>query len=169
MKLGSQMLIAAGAADDAPKAGQMLNATLGSGQGMEKLRELITAQGGNPEVCTDTSLLPKANVIRDVHLEKAGYIHRMDTMRLGYLAQRMGAGRMKKTDVIDPSVGFVLHHRIGDAVAAGDVIATVHAKNEDDIAFAKGELVQAIAVLPEPAQPLKLVHAIVTPDETINL
>ena len=81
----------------------------------------------------------------------------------------MGAGRMKKTDVIDPSVGFVLHQRVGAAISKGDVIATVHAKNEEDIAFAKQELLQAITILPHPAQPVKLIHAIVTPDEIINL
>ncbi|MBN1777505.1 MAG: thymidine phosphorylase [Clostridiales bacterium] len=169
MELGTQMLIAAGAADNALKARQTLDTMLVSGQGMEKLRELISAQGGDPEVCAQPSLLPQAKVVCDAHLKDAGYIHRMDTARLGYLAQRMGAGRTKKTDVIDPSVGFVLRHRIGDAVAAGDAIATVYARGEEDIAFAREELLQAITILPEPARPLKLVHAIVTPDGIIPL
>ena len=106
-----------------------------------------------------------------MHLKDTGNIHRMDTERLGYLAQRMGAGRMKKTDVIDPSVGFVLHHRIGDTVmTAGDVIATVHAKTRPiRRPCQRRTALPAITILPEPTRPLKLVHAIVTPDEVISL
>ena len=140
----------------------MLESALVSGRGMAKLRELIAAQGGDPQVCDDPLLLPQAKIVTDVRAEVSGYIHRMDTARLGYLAQRIGAGRLKTDDVIDPSVGFVLRRRIGDAVAAGDVLATVHASKEADVAFAHEELTQAIVIRPEPAQPLKLVHAIVT-------
>ncbi len=165
MELGSQMLVAAGAADNTLKARQMLDAALASGQGMDKLKELITAQGGDASVCDDPSLLPQAKVIGEVQLKDSGFIHRMDTQRIGYLAQHMGAGRKTKQDVIDPSVGFVLHHRIGDAVKAGDCIATVHAKNEADLALATDELLQAITILPEPTKALKLVHAIVTANE----
>ncbi|MFH1512502.1 MAG: thymidine phosphorylase [Bacillota bacterium] len=169
LELGAQMLIAAGAADNARKAGQMLQTMLTTGRGIEKLREMIAAQGGNPEVCAHTSLLPQAKIIRDVHTERAGCIHCMDTTRMGYLAQRMGAGRATKTDVIDPSVGYVLHHRIGDTVAAGGVIATVHARREEDVAFAREELNQAITLLPEPARPLKLLHAIINSEEIVTL
>ncbi|HPJ02877.1 MAG TPA: thymidine phosphorylase [Candidatus Limiplasma sp.] len=169
MELGAQMLIAADAADNIEKAKQMLHAALVSGQGMEKLKELIVAQGGDPKVCDEPGLLPKAKYIQDVRLTKNGFIHSMDTQRIGYLAQNMGAGRKTKKDVIDPSVGFVLHHRIGDTVHTGDVIATVHAKSPEDVALAQEELLQAITILPEPANPLKLVHAIVTPDDIITL
>ena len=169
MELGTQMLIAAGAADNAQGARQMLGAALSSGQGMDKLRELITAQGGDARVCGDTRLLPQAKFVSDVHLNASGSIHSMDTQRIGYLAQHMGAGRKTKTDIIDPSVGFVLHHRIGDAVRKGDVIATVHARSEADLTLATEELLQAITVLPEPADPLKLVHAIVTAEEIVTL
>jgi pyrimidine-nucleoside phosphorylase len=169
MELGAQMLIAAGAADDDLKARLMLDAALASGRGMEKLRELITAQGGNAKVCDDTGLLPQAKFVADVRLKVSGSIHRMETQRIGYLAQNMGAGRKTKKDVIDPSVGFVLHHRIGDRVRAGDVIATVHAKSEADLVLANEELLQSVVVLPEPAKPLKLVHAVVTADEIVTL
>lgn len=169
MELGAQMLVAAGAADNPLRGKQMLDTVLTSGQGIEKLRELIAAQGGNPEVCENTALLPQAQVIADVPVSGTGNVHSMDTTRLGYLAQRMGAGRMQKTDVIDPSVGFVLRRRIGDSVAAGDILATVYAKNEADAAAARAELLQAITILPQPTRPLKLVRAIVNEDEIIFL
>ncbi len=162
MELGAQMLIAAGAADHDLKAKQMLHQALASGKGLIKLREMIAAQGGNPEVCSDVTLLPQSSIVTDVRTETAGYVHRMDTRRLGYLALHMGAGRVQKTDTIDPSVGYVLRRRIGDAVMKGDVLATVHAAREADVALAREELRRAIMILPEPAKPLKLMHAIVS-------
>ena len=162
MELGTQMLIAAGAADTDEKARQMLDGALSSGKGLDKLREMITAQGGNPGVCSDVALLPQSSIVAEVHTEAAGYVHSMDTKRLGYLALHMGAGRVQKTDTINPAVGYVLRRRIGDAVMKGDVLATVHAAREADVAFAREELRRAVTILPEPAKPLKLIHAIVT-------
>ena len=169
MELGAQMLIAAGAADSALKAKQMLDRKLTSGEGLEKLREMIIAQGGNPRVCDDTSLLPSAKTIVDVLAETGGTIHTMDTMRLGYLAQRMGAGRVTKSDVIDPAVGFVLHRRIGDTVAKGEVLATLHMNRPEQAQFAAEELRNALSILPEPTRPLKLMHALVHSDEIFYL
>lgn len=169
LELGAQMLIAAAAAREMEKAKQMLSDALVSGRGMAKLREMILAQGGDPRVCEDTSLLPQAKIITDVRADTSGFIHGMDTARMGYAAQRMGAGRIKKTDAIDPSVGFVLLRRIGDPVRAGDALATVHAATSQDAALAVSELRQAISIRHEPAQPLKLVHAIVTNTKTTYL
>lgn len=164
MVLGTQMLVAAGAADSVLQAGQMLQKALDSGKGLAKLREMISAQDGNPEVCADTALLPQARIVSDVRAEHAGYVHSMDTRSLGYLALHMGAGRVQKTDKIDHAVGYVLRYRIGDAVKQGDVLATVHAAREADVELAREELGRAIAILPEPAKPLKLVFAIVNRD-----
>jgi pyrimidine-nucleoside phosphorylase len=169
LELGAQMLIAAGAEDNTLKAKQTLDKALSSGQGLEKLREMIEAQGGDPEVCADTARLPQAKIVAELRTETTGYVHRMDTTRLGYLAQRMGAGRMEMTDVIDPSVGYVLRRRIGDAVMRGDVLASIHAAKDADVAFAREELRQSVTILPEPTKPLKLVHAIVNHEEIIYL
>jgi len=169
LELGAQMLIAAGAADNPLKAKQMLDEKLASGQGLAKLREMIAAQDGDPNVCDDTALLPQAKIVADIRTDITGYIHTMDTTRLGYLAQRMGAGRIRKSDTIDPAVGFVLRRRIGDAVMKGDVLATVHADKQEHVAFAQEEIRQALSILPEPARPLKLIHAIVYHDEIVYL
>ncbi len=169
LELGAQMLIAAGAADSALKAKQMLDRKLTSGEGLEKLRAMITAQGGDPKVCDEPSLLPQAHTIVEVRAETGGTLHKMDTARLGYLAQRMGAGRATKSDVIDPAVGFVLHHRIGDTVRKGDVLATLHLNKPEQAQTAAAELRNALTLLPEPTRPLKLLHALIYDDEILYL
>ncbi|HNW87399.1 MAG TPA: thymidine phosphorylase [Candidatus Limiplasma sp.] len=165
LALGAQMLIAAYAAATVEEAeGKLLNA-LRTGQGLEKLRDMLIAQGGDPRVCDDVSRLPQARVIREVPALGEGFIQSMETTRLGNLAQHIGAGRREKTDVIDYSVGFVLHHRIGDYVGVGEPIATAYCRNEDDADLAELSIQNAIPILRHRVPPLKLVHAIVEEDQ----
>ena len=79
----------------------------------------------------------------------------------------MGAGRRTKEDVIDPSVGYVLHKRIGDPVAKGEPLATVYAKDQESADAAIAAIQQQVAVSAEQVPPCKLIHAFVT-DETIE-
>ena len=85
----------------------------------------------------------------------------METTHLGALAQHIGAGRRVKTDVIDYSVGFVLRHRIGDYVGAGDALATVYCRNQEDADLATISIQNAIPILNRRVPPLTLVHALV--------
>ncbi len=132
LTLGSYMLQLAGKADSDEAGRAMLRKALESGRGLEKLREMIRAQGGDPAVCDDTGLLPQAPVIRTVLCGKAGNVCRIDTAALGMAAQAMGAGRLRKEDPIDPAVGYVLKVRIGDRVAPETVLCVLHARTEED-------------------------------------
>ena len=91
---------------------------------------MIAAQGGDACVCDDTGLLPRARYILPVPALRDGYVCSMDTTGIGYAAQGLGAGRARKTDVIDPAVGLVMAARIGDPVRAGEPIAHIHANDE---------------------------------------
>ncbi len=169
LALGAQMLIAAYAAATVDEAEGKLLYALNTGAGLQKLREMITAQGGDARVCDDVALLPQAKVIRDIPAPTEGFIQSMQTMHLGNLAQHIGAGRREKTDVIDYSVGFVLKHRIGDYVEAGEPIATVYCKNDEDADLAEISIQNAIPILKRKVPTLKLIHAIVEADRITRL
>ena len=139
LELGARMLILGGAAETVAEAKQKLTEALESGRGLETLRKMIVAQGGDGSCCDDVANLPQAKIILPVPALADGYIHHMDTVALGNTAQAMGAGRRTKEDVIDPSVGFVLHKRIGDAVTAGEALATVYAKDEESAKIAESK------------------------------
>ena len=128
--LGGQMLLAAGVAASRDEARRLLEQALQSGAGLDKLREMIAAQGGDACVCDDTGLLPRARYILPVPALRDGYVCSMDTTGIGYAAQGLGAGRARKTDVIDPAVGLVMAARIGDPVRAGEPIAHIHANDK---------------------------------------
>ena len=169
LELGARMLLLADAAASVADAKQKLMDALESGRGLERLRAMITAQGGDPACCDDVTRLPQAPVIRDVPAAVSGYVHRMDTVALGNAAQAMGAGRRVKTDVIDPAVGFVMCRRIGDRVEAGEALATVHARDEATAQAASEAIVRCVAIGAEPSAPCKLIHAIVTNESVERL
>ena len=126
LELGTRMLMAAGAAREVEEGKGLLRTALRNGSGLMKLREMIAAQGGDPGVCEDVSKLPQANFRAPVLAERSGWVVSIDTTNLGYCAQRIGAGRTKKTDSIDPAVGMVMHRRLGEHIEAGEPIADLH-------------------------------------------
>ena len=163
--LGSHMLVAAGRASTLMEAEALLKNALSSGAGLNKLREMVLAQGGDGRVCGDVSLLPQAPVILPVLAKETGFVQSMDTTQLGLCAQRMGAGRICKEDTIDPAVGFVLHKRIGERIEKGEALITLHARDEASAKAAEDTLVKNIVIGPGAVKPEPLVHAVVTKDE----
>ena len=164
--LGAQMLCASGVADGMEKAEAKLRTALESGAGLAKLAEMIAAQGGDPRVTEDLALLPQAPVRRTVTAERDGVVSAMDTMRLGYIAQGLGAGRRTKEDVIDPGVGFIMRARLGDHIRAGDPLAEIHARNEDDYEQAAAAIRDTVRITEEAPAAHPLIYAAVTREGT---
>lgn len=162
LELGSRMLVACGIAADVADGKARMTRALESGAGLAKFREMITAQGGDGRVCDDTDYLPHAAYKISVSALSSGYVARMDTAAIGRCAQALGAGRQKKTDVIDPAVGLVMDVRLGDAVAAGDSLATLYLNRRELASDAVGEMQRAIAITEEKPTLPPLIHAAVS-------
>ena len=160
--LGSHMLVLAKAAETPEEAQVKLTEVLESGRGLQKLKDMIAAQGGDSRVCDDVTLLPQAKVIRPVACNCEGYVAEMDTTALGLAAQAMGAGRVQKTDVIDYSVGYILPVRIGDKVTADTTLCTLYARSEADAARAEAAIRAAVTIGDEPVERPPLWYAVVT-------
>ncbi len=167
--LGAQMLKASRVVRTEEEGLRRLTEALDSGAGLRKLKEMIAAQGGNSQVCDDTGLLPQAPVLRPVKAPSDGYLARVDGTALGLAAQRMGAGRIKKEDTIDPAVGFVMEKRIGDRVDAGDTLCVLHARTEASARDAEERILSALAFSPDPTPKARLLYALVTPEGVIDL
>ena len=164
LTLGGYMLHLAGKAET-PEAGQaMMKQAIDSGAGLEKLKQMIAAQGGDPSVCDDVTRLPQAKVIRPVTCGVSGWVTKMDTMALGLAAQAMGAGRLTAEDKLDYSVGFVLQVRIGDRVEADTPLCVLHARSEEDADRAEASVRAAITFGEEPCGRVPNFFAVVTKD-----
>jgi len=164
LELGSRMLVAAGVAADVADGKARMQAALESGAGLQKLREMIENQGGDGRVCEELAYLPHAAYKIDVPAQKGGYVSRMDTTAIGYCAQALGAGRVKKTDVIDPAVGLIMQVRLGDYVEAGAPLATLYL-NKPELADAAIAKMQAAVTIEKECPKLPpLIYAAVSPE-----
>ena len=101
-------------------------AAVGDGSALAVYERWIRAQGGDP----DPAALPQAPVVKEVHAPRAGSVVRLGAIAVGMAALHLGAGRRTKEDAIDHSVGVLCHVKRGASVAAGDVLAEVHARDE---------------------------------------
>jgi len=109
------------------------------GSADEMWRAWIEAQGGNP----DEAALEVAPVVREVKAARAGVVERLGAIRIGNAALHLGAGRRTKEDAIDHAVGVVCLRKRGDTIAAGDVLAEVHARDESAVDEAVREVTAA--------------------------
>ena len=140
MVLGSQILTRSCIAPDADAARAALEKSIESGAALEKLSEMVAAQGGDPAAVYDTSLLPAAPVRRTVLAPRDGYIAAMEAKDIGLVSMHLGGGRATKEDVIDLSVGVLLAAKVGTYLRAGEPLAEIHAASEKDAAAAEEEL-----------------------------
>lgn len=159
--VATQMLILAGKVDNEGHARAILMDTLNSGAAKSKLKQLVVAQGGDGRAVDDPSLLPKAPIIRQVFTPREGFLARVDARELGLTAVLLGAGRAKKEDEIDHSVGVLVHRKVGDRVAMGDLLFTIHGRDSASVRRAEERLLSAIGWSDGPVKAPKIVHRVV--------
>ena len=161
LELGAHILRNAGAVGTVNEGVKLLDEKIRSGEGLKKLAEMIAAQGGDPRVCKDTGLLPKAKTLIDIKADRAGYISSMVTSDIGNAAKLLGAGRERKTDALDLSVGIVMKVRVGDRVKKGDVLCTLHAGEKSDRTGAYNLMKRSITISDEKPEARPLIQAVV--------
>ncbi|HAK57626.1 MAG TPA: hypothetical protein DCP06_01460 [Lachnospiraceae bacterium] len=110
------------------------------GTALDKFRELVAAQGGDVSYIDDPSRFPVSPCSIGFEAESDGYVTGINAMSFGIAAGLLGAGRAKKDDVIDPCAGIIMHKKIGDAVTAGDTIATLYAADNEKLSAALAHL-----------------------------
>jgi pyrimidine-nucleoside phosphorylase len=133
-------------------------AALDSGEALEAFRRMIQAQGGDPRVVDEPEqVLPSAPVRRPIMAERAGTLAAVDAEGLGHASGDLGAGRKKKGDAIDPSVGIVFLPKIGDRLVAGQELGRVHARSEGDAQAGVRAVHATMTIGDEPVEPPPLV------------
>ena len=127
--LGAEMLVLAGVAPDLDSARRELEKAIGTGRAAERFQRIIEAQGGNPAVVDDPAVLPQA-VECEIYRRAAARVRRARRAegRSAAASSRLGGGRTRVGDIVDPTVGFVITARPGDWVEAGEPLATIFAR-----------------------------------------
>lgn len=129
LAIGAEMLILAGTARRREDAQTLLRSALLGGKALQKFRELVKAQGGDPSVVDEPDRLPKARYSCNVRAARRGYISRIDALSVGKIATALGAGRRTRESRIDHAVGIEFLKKRCDTVTSGEPIARVHASD----------------------------------------
>lgn len=126
LELGACMLAMAGRAPGRAAGREILQGLLANGAALEKLRELILSQGGDPRVLEDFSLLPRAEKQTPFIAPRAGYVQKIRAEGVGHCAMLLGAGRETRDFEIDLAAGILLKKKVGDPVKAGEELALLY-------------------------------------------
>jgi len=164
LALTGHLAALAGIAPDPDEGRRAAQRTLETGAGLEKLRQFVEAQGGDPRVADDLSLLPQAPVHLDVTAEEAGCLAAVDAEAVGRAAASLGAGRQRMEDPVDPAVAIELSVKLGDEVGPGDRIGQVLARDEAAARAAARDLSAALRWSRGTCQVPALVHEVISPD-----
>ena len=156
--LGEQMLLLAGTCGSVTEARAKLQRSIDSGEALARFRAMVEAQDGDPRVVDDPQLLPKAPVVRPVTSRTPGFVVAVDAMAVAYTALRLGAGRVRAEDGVDPAVGIDSLVKVGDRLDKGAVLGRVHARSAEAARAASEALLDAVEVADAPAAPAPLVY-----------
>ena len=138
--IGSYIIKLSGKSDDLEENKKMILENLENGKAYNKFLELVKSQNGNIEYIENIEKFEKAKYIIPVIAEKDGYVEELNAEKIGLISVGLGAGRVKKEDNIDKAVGIILNKKISDEVNVGDVLAYVHANDEQKGILAAEEI-----------------------------
>ena len=142
--IGGKMLELAGKARNLDEAKLVLAASLDDGRAWSKFVEWITSQGGDRSQLENPDTLPTAPLIETVGASRSGYIATIDAAEVGKTGVDLGGGRQKKGDPIDYGVGIICHPKVGQELATGDPLFTIHANDQSKLVAARNRLLGAV-------------------------
>lgn len=149
VELGAEMLCLAGVATGMDSGRAAIRNAVYSGTGLDRFRAMVAAQGGNPAVADDLSVLPEAAHVKGVRASGSGYVTAVDCEKVGLASLVLGGGRRRKEDDIDPAVGVRILARRGTFVGLGDDIAVLEYNSDVALHEAESMLQDAFTISEE--------------------
>jgi pyrimidine-nucleoside phosphorylase/thymidine phosphorylase len=129
VELAAEMVLMGGCARTLDEARALCRQAIADGSALDRFRRVIVAQGGDPTVIDDPTCLPRARIQHEIPSPRSGVVHALQARSVGRAAMLLGAGRTRVDAPIDPSVGVILHKKLGDPVQTGKPLCTVHANS----------------------------------------
>lgn len=162
IELAARMIFLGKAAETLDDARILAQNLLVDGAAYRKFKEMIAAQGGNPQVLDRFEMLPNATGAMEVNSPRGGYITAIDAEEIGLASSMIGAGRDTKEDTIDPAVGVVLEAKVGTRVEAGSVLCRLYFTKEDRVREAADRIEDAFRISTAPPEPRELILEVVS-------
>ena len=142
LELGTYMLKLAGKGDNIEENKTMMLKNIENGKAYSKFKEMVQNQGGNIEYLENTDMFEKSKYIIPIKAEESGYVRELNAEEIGKLSCFLGAGRVRKEDVINQNAGIILNKKVGDEVKALDILAYICTDDEEKIDEAKNRILQ---------------------------
>jgi pyrimidine-nucleoside phosphorylase len=167
LELAGWMLHLGGVADTVVEGRKQSERLIASGKALDRFREMVELQGGDPGTIDDPKKLPQAQHTMILSSPKDGYLAALQCEQVGTACVILGGGRERKEDSVDSAVGIVLHKKVGDAVFAGEALATIHYNAEGRAARARQLLEESYQIADSPeSEKRPLIHRVIgTPGE----
>jgi pyrimidine-nucleoside phosphorylase len=159
--VASHMLVLGKRAAGLDDARRMVEDSLANGSAFEMFRRLVQAQGGDVSYVDHPEKLPVAPVVEEIRAGQGGWVCEMNARVIGETSVILGAGRQKKGEAIDHSVGILVHKQVGQRVESGEPLFTVYARSREDFETARERLLTGVAIRQEECPPLPLFYAVV--------
>jgi pyrimidine-nucleoside phosphorylase len=153
LALAGQAFVLCGLEPDAEHGRARAERLLHSGDALEKFRQMVAAQGGDPRVVDNLNLLPRAPLVAEWHAPASGYVAAVAPRTVALATLQLGAGRQKKEDAIDPAVGVEVLKCVGDPVQMGEPVFRVHARTNASLQQAMTTLQDALRISEMPVPP----------------
>jgi len=159
--LASHLLEMGGFSENLEDAQKIARNYLDNGSAWRMFRQLVIAQGGDVNYIDIPEKLPQAKYIEIIKSPQTGYLNKVNARTIGEISVTMGAGREKKGDSIDPSVGILVHSKVGDKVEVGQTLFTIYVSNQEKIANIKTSLLSSLEWSPTPCERLPLFYDVI--------
>lgn len=161
LELGAYILKLDGKGDNIEENKKAIEEVVANGKAYQKFLELVKNQGGDITYIENTEKFEKAKYKMEVRIEQEGYIRKLNAEEVGKIAMHLGAGRVRKEDDIDYSVGVELVKKVGDSVEKGDIVAYVYANDEQKGKEAVEMLKEKYIIGNEKIEPIKSILEII--------
>jgi len=162
LELAARMIFLGKITPTLEEARELAQQKLLDGSGYKKFKDVIEAQGGNPQVLDRFELLPNATGAREIASPRAGYISGIAAEDIGLASARIGAGRNTKEDSIDPAVGVILEVKVGQKVEAGAVLCRLYYTSDENVEEAADQIEDAFRISAQPPEERELILEVVS-------
>lgn len=146
LELGAYMIKLAGLGESLEENKKKMLENIANGKAYNKLVEMVKNQEGDISYLEDTNKFERAKIIEPIIAKQDGYIQEINAEEIGKVACELGAGRVRKEDQIDYTVGIILNKKIADKISKGDVLGYIHSNNKKKFEEAERKLEQIIKI-----------------------
>jgi pyrimidine-nucleoside phosphorylase len=162
LELAARMIFLGKITKTLDEARELAQSKLLDGSGYRKFKEVIAAQGGNPQVLDRFDLLPNATGAQEITTSRGGYVSGIDAELIGQASSMIGAGRNTKEDSIDPAVGVILEVKVGQKIDSGSILCRIYHTSDEHLEDAAALVEDAFKISQQPVEERDLILEVVS-------